>query len=114
MNPEIEHHMIITNEMSTRYYNNKVTNILDLKNGKQLISFHKNYEDSDYIEFDIKNISVVVSTVITGSSRIVMTQFKTNKNIILYYSDTDSIDLNKSLPAMYVSKELGKMKLEHI
>jgi len=114
MNPDIEHHMIITNELSSNYYNNKVTNIIDLKNGKQLISFHKNYEESDYSVYEIKNISVVVSTIISSSSRIFMSQFKTNENIIIYYSDTDSIDVEKELDPIFVGNELGQMKLEHI
>jgi hypothetical protein len=114
MSPDVEHHMIITNEISTKFYKNKVTNILDLKNGKQLISFYKDLEESDNNMNDIKNISVVVSSIISGSSRIYMTQFKTNKNIILYYSDTDSIDIDQELDPKFVGNELGQMKLEHI
>jgi hypothetical protein len=43
-----------------------------------------------------------------------MSQFKTMKNIILYYTDTDSIDINKPLDELFIGKDLGKMKLEHI
>lgn len=43
-----------------------------------------------------------------------MSQFKTMKDITLYYSDTDNIDIDKPLNPKYVGKELGQMKLEHI
>jgi hypothetical protein len=36
------------------------------------------------------------------------------KGLEVYYSDTDSIDMNKPLFPKFVGKELGKMKLEHI
>ena len=32
----------------------------------------------------------------------------------LYYSDTDSIDIDKPLPEEYVGNELGQFKLEDI
>jgi hypothetical protein len=43
-----------------------------------------------------------------------MSQFKTLKNATLYYSDTDSIDIDRELDPKFVGTELGKMKLEHI
>ena len=39
---------------------------------------------------------------------------KNNPEYTLYYSDTDSIDIDKKLPAEFVGSDLGKMKLEHI
>jgi hypothetical protein len=36
------------------------------------------------------------------------------KDITLYYTDTDSIDIDHPLDPKYVGTELGKMKLEHI
>jgi len=43
-----------------------------------------------------------------------MSQFKLNHNYELFYSDTDSLDINKKLPSKYVGSGLGKFKLEHI
>ena len=41
--------------------------------------------------------------------------FKNNPDFILYYSDTDSIYINKPLPEYLVSdKILGQMKLENV
>lgn len=36
------------------------------------------------------------------------------KDITLYYTDTDSIDIDKPLPSKYIGKELGLIKLEHV
>lgn len=43
-----------------------------------------------------------------------MFQFKNNPNYNLYYSDTDSIVIDKPLPENQVGKEIGKMKLENV
>jgi len=64
--------------------------------------------------YNIKNISVVESSAVTAYARIHMTQFKTNKNLQIYYTDTDSIDIDKELDSKLVGKELGQMKLEYI
>lgn len=117
MNPVCEKHLIISNDKSKDFCSKtNVTNVLDLKNGKELISFLDNpnlTEDNENFS-DIKNISVVVSAIVTASARIHMSQFKTDKNFTIYYTDTDSIDINKPLNTKYVGNELGKMKLEHV
>jgi hypothetical protein len=44
-----------------------------------------------------------------------MSQFKNNPNFNLYYSDTDSIYIDKALPDEFISSTvLGKLKLENI
>ena len=43
-----------------------------------------------------------------------MSYFKNMENFNLYYSDTDSVDLDKPLPDKYVGEDLGQFKLEHI
>jgi hypothetical protein len=44
-----------------------------------------------------------------------MSQFKNNPEFNLYYTDTDSIYIDKELPKDLISdKELGKMKQEYI
>nr|YP_025890.1 DNA-directed DNA polymerase [Moniliophthora perniciosa]AAQ74286.1 DNA-directed DNA polymerase [Moniliophthora perniciosa] len=115
MNPIAENHIIISNEEALKLYSKKnITNIIDLKNGKELISFFSIPTNSYKDDYNIKNTSVVVSTAVTASARIYMTQFKTDKNLIIYYSDTDSIDVNKELESKFIGNELGQMKLEHI
>jgi hypothetical protein len=44
-----------------------------------------------------------------------MSQFKNNPDINLYYTDTDSIYIDRPLPNHLVNNEvLGKMKLENV
>lgn len=117
MNPIAEQHLIISNDKATKLYSKlNITNVLDLKNGKELISFFKDKESSNNsdFEFNIKNISVVVSAIVTASARIHMSKFKKDKNLTIYYTDTDSIDINQPLDPKFVGNELGQMKLEHI
>nr|QWO71395.1 DNA polymerase [Termitomyces sp. K1Ag] len=115
MNPEMENHIITSEKDSLLIINKKiVTNIIDLKNGKELISF---FDSQDWDQEKAKkslNISVPIAAAVTAAARIYMAKFKTMKDIELFYTDTDSIDINKPLPSQYVGEELGQMKLEHI
>lgn len=66
-------------------------------------------------DYSIANINVAVASAITAYSRIHMSQFKNNDSYSLFYSDTDSIYVNKELPSKFISNtELGKLKLECI
>jgi len=117
MNPISELHVILSNDKATDIYTKmNVTNVLDLKNGKEILTYYKdNSENSDIINnINIKNISVVVSAVVTASARIHMSQFKTDKSLNIYYTDTDSICIDQELDPKFIGNDLGKMKLEHI
>ena len=57
--------------------------------------------------------NVAIALSITAYSRIIMSQFKNRTDITLFYSDTDSLFIDKYLPDEVVSdKELGLYKLE--
>lgn len=118
MSPVNEQHIILSNEEAVKFYSKvNVNNILDLKNGKEMISFFilpSDFPSGDDKNFDIKNISVVVSAIVTASARMYMSQFKTDKNITTYYTDTDSIDIDKELDPKYIGEDLGQFKLEHV
>ena len=45
------------------------------------------------------------------TARLYMAKFKNNPNAKLYYSDTDSIIINKPLSDKYVGKELAPTKI---
>jgi DNA polymerase type B, organellar and viral len=73
------------------------------------------------IKFDEENdmyhgleVNVAISSAITSYSRVYMTAFKNNKNFNLYYSDTDSIIIDKELPERIIGNKLGQLKLEHV
>ena len=78
-----------------------------------------------YIDSDINNninnskahtnVSVVISSAITAYARIFMSRFKNNKKFKLFYTDTDSLYVNKPLDIYYknlIGKDLGQFKLE--
>jgi hypothetical protein len=115
MNPIAETHLIIENKKALELYKrNNITNVIDLRNGKEMISFFNVAPSFDGEKPDIKNISVVISAAVTSYARIYMSQFKTDKNLIIYYIDTDSADVNKEIDSKYIGDELGQMKLEHV
>jgi len=61
------------------------------------------------------NTNIVIASAITAYARIHMSQFKNNPDFNLYYSDTDSIYINKPLSEELISStELGLMKLENV
>lgn len=118
MKPDLESHEILSKEDALIiHYDDStiVTNIIHLDNEKELISF-----------FDLKPtdknskpklVSVPIASAVTAYARMHMSYFKMmclEKGIILYYSDTDSIDISAYLPDHLVSKELGQMKLEQV
>lgn len=58
-------------------------------------------------------ISLPLAMFTTAYARIFMSKFKMEYQNNLYYSDTDSLYLDCSLPDEYIGPELGKFKLEY-
>nr|YP_009690259.1 DNA polymerase family B [Porodaedalea pini]QEG57039.1 DNA polymerase family B [Porodaedalea pini] len=119
MDPENDKHVIIDSDKAKQYHNNYVvTNVIDLGNNKELISYYKPV--SDKIESNkpsSKNISVPVALAITAYARIHMSLLKKSalsSNLDIFYMDTDSLSLNGELDPKFIGTELGKLKLEHI
>jgi hypothetical protein len=104
MNPEKESHIIIKNEDEHQYLTDSITiqDIIDLGNGKELISYVVSQNDLDINQS--ANVSVVVSAAVTASARIHMSQFKTDSKFNLFYTDTDSIDIDKPLDEKYIGE----------
>ena len=60
------------------------------------------------------NVNIAIASAVSAYARVHMSQFKNNK-YKLYYSDTDSIFIDRPLDDSVISNtELGKMKLEGI
>lgn len=56
---------------------------------------------------------MATGAAITANARIYMSQFKNKPEFGLYYTDTDSVFLDKPLPNEFVvPKKLGLLKLE--
>ena len=60
------------------------------------------------------NVSIGIAAGITAYSRILMSEFKNNPDIKLFYTDTDSTFVGAPLPEDLIGKEIGLMKLENI
>lgn len=112
---------IITRILDNKSYNlfendkNKIIqDIIELGN-KTLVQYKEDNLDKILDNgSQIHNINIAVASAITAYSRIHMTQFKNNPNYNLFYTDTDSIYIDKPLENELIGKELGLMKLEAI
>jgi len=114
MNPDKEDNKIIKGSENIGKFisENLITDQLNLGEDIELMSYKKSKEDTDNNSFINGNISVVISASITAYARILMSNIKIKYKDHLYYSDTDSIDLDIKLPSKYVSDELGDFKHE--
>lgn len=107
----MEDYAIICSKDSHHYVNYDVTNVIELDTDKELISFFNKMNSSKNKPL---NISIPIAATITACARVHMTQFKNSEGVNLYYTDTDSIDIDAPLNSKFIGQELGKMKLEHI
>jgi hypothetical protein len=104
--------------------NNKISiqDIFNLDNDEFIVQIKKNeYLPPGELISSIDNlnenhnINIAIASFVTAYARIHMTQFKNNKDFKLFYTDTDSIIIDKPLSNSFVnSKILGKLKLEYI
>jgi len=77
-----------------------------------IISYLNLGNDSD--NRHVKNISIVIASAVTAYARIFMSQFKMKflkEGTTLYYSDTDSFDIDRPLDSQFVG---GQLKPEHV
>lgn len=116
MSPDMENHLILNSDEALKYYSKyNITNTIDLKNGKELISFFLDVsENGNKDTIKPVNISIPISLTVTAAARVYMSYFKNMNNHKLFYTDTDSIDIDKPLDPKYVGTDLGKFKLENI
>lgn len=59
-------------------------------------------------------VNIAIASAITAAARVQMSVFKNNPLFNLYYTDTDSIVIDKQLPESMVGDKLGQLKLEHV
>jgi hypothetical protein len=97
-------------------YNTSIKDILELENHTLIIRdclADYSYNDKSEI-YHGSEINVSIASAITAYARIHMSQFKNNPDFKLYYTDTDSIIINKPLPKDMIGNKLGQMKLENV
>lgn len=112
MNQILEKSIIINDdEIDLLIDDHTITEQTQLSNNKSLINL---YSDNDKYNFNTDNINVAIASAISSYARIHMTKFKNNPEFNLYYSDTDSIYVDKPLHPVFIGKEIGELKLENI
>ena len=117
MDPDFETFLIIDSEELDNYLNKfEVKDFKELNNNKILIS----YLDKNKIENSKfktaksnKNVSISIPSAITAYARIFMSQYK-NNIFKIYYTDTDSLFIDKPLDSNLISNKLGHFKLENV
>jgi hypothetical protein len=96
--------------------NNSIIDVIDLDTNYLVQCKNPQVELDTLLDnaSEVHNINIAIASAITAYSRIHMSQFKNNKDYNLYYSDTDSIYIDKPLDDSFISSnELGKLKLEY-
>ncbi|NP_862323.1 hypothetical protein BrnaMpl_p1 (mitochondrion) [Brassica napus] len=109
---------LITEICDKKRYDSLVKNIdieygMHLEDSYYLVRYYINTELSDDSKWNPpRNSAVQLSAAITAYARIYMYKYISRSDC--YYTDTDSVVLQDSLPdEMISSSELGKFKLEH-
>ena len=93
---------------------NKDDNLLS-DTSKDTVSLESVLEDECLTtdsEFGEVNASVCIAAAVTAYGRIYMSQFKNIPGNPYFGGDTDSVIMQHPLPAKFVGKELGKLKLQ--
>lgn len=106
---------IILKELAGDFENKYLNDIIDDIELDDYILYIRKSNENIENDDSTHNVSVGVASAITAYSRIHISQFKNNPDFILYYTDTDSIYIDRALPDhMISSKILGKLKLENV
>jgi|SRR5947207_12397178 len=102
MNSYLPKHVILTEgahlELMKKY---NVIDIYPLENDKELII----YEDFNDIQYDENNntlVNIAIAVAVKAGARVYMSYFKHLNGYNVYYSDTDSLDLDKPFDPKYV------------
>lgn len=76
-----------------------------------IVDLKYNEEQNYYHGLDV---NIAIASAITSHARVVMSAYKNSNLFTLYYSDTDSIVIDRPLPEGLVGAMMGQMKLEYV
>ena len=109
LNPSLNKHIIAKkSDLDLKYSNllHELEDKIDLDNFS-MCSFNNNKQHI------ISNVAI--ASFVTAYARIMMSEFKNKKDLLIYYSDTDSNITNRPLSEELVhNSKLGLMKLESV
>ena len=115
MSPSLEDNVVLTHKEAEVFYSsNYITDVLDLNNGKELLRFIKIKDMDDNKIFNDLNISVPIAAAVVAYGRMKLNSLKNISGQKVYYSDTDSLIIDKSMNSELVGKKLGQLKLEAV
>lgn len=113
MDPVLTKHALLTDPVEIiKMYKDEgiiIKDSIEIDENIELISYDK-IENNEITP--LTNVNVAIASSITAYSRITMSNLKIKYSQNIYYTDTDSIDLDIKLPDNYVSNKLGDFKLE--
>lgn len=114
MSDDSESHIIVNDiDVPQILEKHVISDTITFDNGKTLISYENHNEDTIMESNNKMNISIGIAAAITAYARIHMSKFKNQPHYNLYYSDTDSIVIDKPLNDKQVGNGIGLMKLEN-
>jgi hypothetical protein len=110
MNPLIESNLFIN---KSDFFNLceqfEITDFIDLDD----LGYFVTYINPELIG-KLSKTSIGIASAVTSYGRVVMSFFKKNPLFKLFYTDTDSVFVDKPLPDSLVNSKLGNFKLEYI
>lgn len=101
---------------------NELTKLMKKFNNQELDfiklddSYFVIYPDINLIKNDIHKVNISIASAVTAYARMHMAKLKkycSRNNIKLYYSDTDSLILDSTLPDNFTGKDLGLLDYEY-
>jgi len=107
------HSVVSKEEMNSLMAGDKdIIEVIDLKNGKLLVSLATSPDDMSSLNDESKNISIPIAAAISAYARMHMSQYLVDPKYVIYYTDTDSIFIGSPLPDSHVPRsedlKLGK------
>ena len=117
MNPVKETSVIVPKSKAIDYLMDSNYDIIDhyvFDNDTELIRYIENMpeEKTDHI-INGANVSIAIASAVVSYGRIKINQLKHLKGVKIYYSDTDSVYVDKPLPSKLIGTKLGQLKLEN-
>jgi hypothetical protein len=96
-------------------YGETIQDYLKLDSYYLMVRSSKSYafQDESTDQYHGLDVNICIASAITAGGRVWMSQIKNDPKIKLYYSDTDSVIINRELNDTLVGSELGKFKLEY-
>jgi len=114
LNPILERHIFCSFDdfklLSEKY---DIVDKMDLGELGKFVSFNDPSLGQDSNGVQTKS-SISIASAITAYARVKMSKYKNNPLFNLYYTDTDSIFIDRPLPDHMIGERLGQMKLEYI